>query len=46
MGKSQNVGTPRFYVDYFQYALTTGILSDGDIFVTTVSNENLDQITN
>ena len=46
MAKYQNVGTPRFYVDYFQYALTTGILSDGDIFVTTGSNENLDQITN
>ena len=25
MGKYQNVGTPRFYVDYFQYALTTGL---------------------
>lgn len=24
MGKYQNVGTPKFYVDYFQYALTTG----------------------
>ena len=46
MAKYQNVGTPRFYVDYFQYALTTGILSDGDIFVMTGSNENVDQITN
>ena len=31
MGKYQNVGTPRFYVDYFQYALTTGLIGVGDI---------------
>jgi len=31
MGKYQNVGTPRFYVDYFQYALTTGLIGLADI---------------
>ena len=46
MAKYQNVGTPRFYVDYFQYALTTGILSDEDINVVTGNDFNLDQIRN
>ena len=46
MGKYQNVGTPRFYVDYFQYALTTGILSDEDIFVNTGNYSSIDQILN
>lgn len=31
MGKYQNVSTPRFYVDYFQYALTTGLITVNDI---------------
>ena len=31
MGKYQNVGTPKFYVDYFQYALTTGLITVDDI---------------
>ena len=31
MGKYQNVGTPKFYVDYFQYALTTGLITVNDI---------------
>jgi len=31
MGKYQNVGTPRFYVDYFQYALTIGLITADDI---------------
>ncbi len=46
MAKYQNVGTPRFYVDYFQYAITTGILSDEDINVVTGNDFNLDQIRN
>ena len=46
MAKYQNVGTPRFYVDYFQYALTTGILSDEDIFVNTGNYSSIDQILN
>jgi hypothetical protein len=31
MGKYQNVGTPKFYIDYFQYALTTGLITVDDI---------------
>tara|TARA_R110002020_G_scaffold412833_3_gene622402 strand:- start:1309 stop:2370 length:1062 start_codon:yes stop_codon:yes gene_type:complete len=31
MGKYQNVETPRFYVDYFQYALTTGLAKNEGI---------------
>jgi len=31
MGKYQNVGTPKFYVDYFQYALTTGLAKNEGI---------------
>ena len=31
MGKYQNVGTPRFYIDYFQWGLTTGLITVNDI---------------
>ena len=31
MGKYQNVGTPKFYIDYFQYALTTGLAKNEGI---------------
>ena len=30
MGKLQNVGTPRFYVDYIQWGLTTGLIKNND----------------
>ena len=32
MGKLQNVGTPRFYVDYIQWGLTTGLIKNNDPF--------------
>ena len=47
MAKYQNVGTPRFYVDYFQYALTTGIITDEDFFVNDEAlGENKQKILN
>ena len=47
MAKYQNVGTPRFYVDYFQYALTTGIITSDDIIVQSLEeNQPKDKILN
>ena len=47
MAKYQNVGTPRFYVDYFQYALTTGIITDEDFLVNDeILGENKQKIIN
>jgi len=31
MGKYQNVGVPKFYIDYFQYAFTTGLITIDDV---------------
>jgi len=40
MAKYQNVGTPKFYIDYFQYALTTGLITVDDISNDIGQNNN------